>query len=209
MGQRLNDRTRAAQAKAGTREDALDARGDEAVDEVLGEASIDMGDLCRCSPPSVLASVIDVDVEPVLVRHVSDAAGDAGAEVAAPRAAEVADEQTRRLRMGPAVLARDAQDEAHQPVGPVAAPAAARGSLADRIPGDVVWPRRGQADAADQPPGRRRPQRDGRAPGIPRARVPRRIHAWRGGGRGGRRPSVRTARGPCRVPSDGRPGRRR
>ena len=58
-------------------------------------------------------------------------------EVAAVRAAEVADRQPRRARVLALVAARHPQRRPDQPVGAPAAPAAVRRRLADRVPGEV------------------------------------------------------------------------
>ena len=62
----------------------------EAVDQLLCERAVDVGGVPWCDLAPVGARVVDVDVEAVLVAGVADVA-ELGSEVAAVRAAEVAD----------------------------------------------------------------------------------------------------------------------
>ena len=68
---------------------------DEQVDQLLRGRAVDLVGPARAAQPAVEPRVVDVGVEPVLVRRVADAA-EARAEVAAARAREVADEHRRR-----------------------------------------------------------------------------------------------------------------
>ena len=89
----------------GADEDVAGSGTHEAIDQVLRECAVD---LCRCSRSElepVQTRVEDVDVEPVLVRGVTEPA-EAGTEVAAVRPAEIADPDARRLGMRGSELGR-------------------------------------------------------------------------------------------------------
>jgi 2-keto-3-deoxy-L-rhamnonate aldolase RhmA len=81
----LNDASGTVKVGAGADEDDLWTRLREPVDEVLGEAVVDLVDRSRRSFAPVAARVVDIGVESVLVRDVAGAA-EARAEVAAMRA---------------------------------------------------------------------------------------------------------------------------
>ena len=85
MNKHLHDAGGTVKAGAGTDEDDLRTGPHEPVDEVLGEAVVDLVDRSRRPFTPVAAWVVDVGVEPVLVRGVADAA-QARPEVAAVRA---------------------------------------------------------------------------------------------------------------------------
>ena len=85
MDEHLDDAGRTAEVRIGTDEDDLRARAHEPVDEVLGEPVVDLVDPPRRPLAPVDARVVDVGVEPVLVRGVADAA-EPRPEVAAVRA---------------------------------------------------------------------------------------------------------------------------
>jgi hypothetical protein len=86
----------------------LSARGDEALDEVLGQRRVDLRSVARRFLALVRARVVDVHVEAVLVTGVADVS-ELGAKVASMRTAEVADRHPGRARIRPTVLARDPQ----------------------------------------------------------------------------------------------------
>jgi hypothetical protein len=83
---------------------------------------------------------------------------EAAAEVAAARPGEVADGDPCGVQMGFGVLADDAQQRAHEARVPVAAPAAVRRALEDRIPRHEVLARCRQLHPADEPPLPRHPK---------------------------------------------------
>jgi len=85
MGEHLNDPGGTVKAGAGTDEDDLCTRPHEPVDQILGEPVVDLVDRSRRSFAPVAARVVDIGVEPVLVRGVAGAA-ELQPEVAAVRA---------------------------------------------------------------------------------------------------------------------------
>ena len=85
MDEHLDDAGRTVKAGAGTDEDELGARPYEPVDQVLGEPVVDLVDRSRRSLAPVAARVVDIGVEPVLVRGVPETA-ELRPEVAAVRA---------------------------------------------------------------------------------------------------------------------------
>jgi hypothetical protein len=119
----LHDARRAGEREARAHEDPLRAGGDEAVDEVLRELDVDLGRPPRRPLGAVAARVVDVDVEPILVRDVADAT-EARPEVAAARPAEVADADPRRARVRGREVAQDAEHRPHEPVAPPPPPGA-------------------------------------------------------------------------------------
>src|SRR5215218_761352 len=80
---------------AGSDEDDLRPFAQEQVDERLRPPPVNLGGEPRRALASIRPWVVDVGVEPVLVARVPDGA-EARAEVAAVRAAEVADRDARR-----------------------------------------------------------------------------------------------------------------
>ena len=85
MDEHLDDAGGAVKAGAGADEDELGASPHEPVDQVLGEPVVDPVDRSRRSLAPVAARVVDIGVEPVLVRGVAGAA-ELRPEVAAVRA---------------------------------------------------------------------------------------------------------------------------
>ena len=94
-------------------EDHLGPRLQEAVDEVLRERPVDLARRGGFPLAAVPARVVDVDVEPVLVREVAEPP-EAGAELATLPPAEIAHADTRDPRMGRAELGQHAQHRAHE-----------------------------------------------------------------------------------------------
>ena len=87
------------------------------------------------------------------------------AEPAAARPAEVADADTRRSRMRRRILARNPQDDPHQPVGAPAPPFTVRPPSLHGIPREELGPLRRKPNAAHEPACGRGPERDRVAPG--------------------------------------------
>ena len=85
MDEHLDDAGRTVKVGAGTDEDDLRAGTREPVDQVLGEPVVDLVRRKRRSLALVAAWVVDIGVDPVLVRDVAEAA-ETGSEVAAVRA---------------------------------------------------------------------------------------------------------------------------
>ena len=85
MDEHLNDAGGTAKAGAGTDEDDLRTRQRKPIDQVLGEPVVDLVGRSRRSFAPVAARVVDIGVEPILVRDVAGAA-EARPEVAAMRA---------------------------------------------------------------------------------------------------------------------------
>jgi hypothetical protein len=125
LGKHLDHAPRPAQAGVRADEDEGGPGGHEAVDEILGQSAVDLRRLRGRPLEPILARVVDVHVEAVLVRRVPDAA-EAGAEVAALRTREVADDDARGARVSRRVRVRHLEDDANEVVGAPAAPAAAR-----------------------------------------------------------------------------------
>ena len=73
--ERLDDALRPGQAGVRPDEDADGAGPDEAVDEVLRQRAIDLPRAYRRGLTAVAARVVDVDIEPVLVRDVPPPGG--------------------------------------------------------------------------------------------------------------------------------------
>ena len=153
----------------GTDVDRHRSRGDEHVDQLLGECNVDLCDRARRTLAAVEAWVVDVDVEPVLVRCVADAAADFPAEVAALGKAEIAHTDAGRVRVGPPELAHDGQRRSHQVVRAPAAPVAVGRAPKDRVPGEERTPFGGKTNAIFEAPGLRRADRRRVAPFDSRA----------------------------------------
>ncbi len=147
----LHDARWAREPRVRADEDERGARGDEAVDEILSEPVLDLARDERRPLAPVPPRVVDVYIEPVLVRRV------AGPEGASPRAAEVADSEARRRRMRLSVPRGDAKDLADEevrpppPAGPVGAP------MEQRIPREEASAGRRELHAAYEASRRRRP----------------------------------------------------
>jgi hypothetical protein len=118
------------------------------------------------------------------------------AEVAAVRAAEVADEHRTRARMGAAVAARDSEQQPNQAFGSPPTPGSVGAAAQVRVPGGEAGAARGEAHAADQPAGCWRADLDGPPPADLRPPARRSIRArplhgqLLGGRRGATRGSV-------------------
>src|SRR5439155_24787431 len=119
------------------------ARRDKSVEQVLRQRPVDLLGANRRALPAVKPWVVDVDVEPVLVRDVL------GPEVAAVRTTEIADPYPRRVRMSTHVAGHDVQHDPDEPVVAVAAPRAIGRAVQDRIPGEECRSLGRKADAAD------------------------------------------------------------
>src|SRR4051794_33652902 len=90
VDERRHDPPGAAEACVWADEDLHGARADEAVHQRLSEPTIVLAYSRGCKLLPVTARVVHVDVEPTLVRGMSDPA-EARTEVAAARPAEIAD----------------------------------------------------------------------------------------------------------------------
>jgi hypothetical protein len=112
---------------------------------------------------SVESRVVDVDVEPVLVRRVA-AAAEALVEDPAVRSAEVADPDPRRIRMRGEVLVEHHQQHADQAIAAPAAPGPVRHALQDGIPREVLRALLGELDAVHEPSRPRLAERARHAP---------------------------------------------
>ena len=121
--QHLHDSPRAAQAGVRSDEDSNRTCTDEAVDEVLRERPVDLRRRVRRPLTPVAARVVDVDVEPVLVRDVAGPAV-AHAEVAAVGTTEIADSYARRAWVRGGIRVGDANDEPDEADGSVPPPRA-------------------------------------------------------------------------------------
>lgn len=168
VGERLNDLRRPAEAGVWADKDTRGARGDEAINEILRESLVDLADALGRPFTSVAPRVEDVNVEPVLVGGMADAA-EAAPKLAAVRAAEVTDSNARRPGVGIRVGTDDAQYGRDEPIRAPAAPATIRRAVQHRVPGEVMPASRRELNAADEasgpgePDGTRRPQLRARA----------------------------------------------
>ena len=185
-GKALNDSPNARQRRRGSDEDALCARRDEALDEVVRETDVDLGRSSRRPLGTVASRVVDVRVQSVLVRHVSDPPK-AGTEVAAVSPTQVAYADPRRARMLGGEVRKHAEDHVHEAVAPPPAPGAVRRAIPDRVPGKEIAPSGREPNAADEPAVRRSAERKRSAP-LERLRDQRRD-------RRARRPHARSGRG--------------
>ena len=154
----LDDSGRALEPDPRADEHPLGARRDEAIDQILRQATIDLARLPRRALAAVAARVVDVHVEPVLVREVTDAP-EARSEVPATGAAEVAHGEPWRARKIGGVAVGGDEDQAHETVGPVAAPGPVGGAAPDRIPGEEVLALARQAHPAHESPAVRQAER--------------------------------------------------
>jgi hypothetical protein len=116
---------RPLQGRVRADEDELRAGSDEPRHEILREPPVDLGGRIRRPLAAVAARVVDVHVEPVLVRGMArPAVGDT--KVTAAGAAQVADADARRLRVRAGVLPDDREQDVDQPHTAEAAPPAVR-----------------------------------------------------------------------------------
>lgn len=162
----LHDVRGPAEAGAGADEHADRPCADEAIDEILGESPVDLVRALGRPLPLVAARIVDVHVEPVLMRDVT------GPEVAAARPAEVANSQARRARVVAGVLAHDAENEAHDSVRPVPPPGSVGRAMEERVPGEEAHALARHLHAPDEPTGAPGPERRGVAPADrPRRRL--------------------------------------
>jgi hypothetical protein len=170
-GENLDDGGRAAKARVRPDEDARRTRLDEEIDERLRERKVDLVDPCRRPLAPVEAWVIDIDVEPVLMRDVT------GPEPASPPLAQVPHAQARCARVPGGVRRRNVQDPPDELVGAPAAPGAIGSTMEQGVPGEVSRAARRQLHAPDQRSGGGDPERARVAPAdrVPRCR--REAHA--------------------------------
>ncbi len=117
----LHDAAPAAECHARPDEHVLRSGRREAIHEILGEHAVDLPWRVRAALAPVSSRVVDVDVEPVLVRGVAEPA-ESPAESTAARPGEVPHADSCGFRMRGAILAQDAQERAHEAIGPPAAP---------------------------------------------------------------------------------------
>jgi len=107
---------------------------------------VDLGRDARRALPPVAARVVDVDVEPVLVRGV------AGTEWTAMPAAEVADADARCGRMRRRIPGDDAEDLPDEEVCSPPPPRPVRPAVQERIPGEVTQARCRELHPVQEPP---------------------------------------------------------
>ena len=182
----LDDLRRPAQPGRGADVDADRTGADEAVDEVLGEAAVDLVGTFRRTAAPVAPGVVHVDVEPVLVRDVLRP------ERTAVPPRHVAYPDGRRVRMRTRVLVDHAEHDSDEAVVSPAAARAVRTPVEQRVPGEEVRACGRKLDAADEPAVPRQPDRPGVSPvdggrlPVNRRRLPEREqdeddrpHAWR------------------------------
>jgi hypothetical protein len=112
--------------------DELGTGRHEAVDEVLGEAEIDLAHSQWRPLAPVQARVIDIGVEAVLVRRVL------GAEIPAVRTTEISDADPSCVRMGEREVMGHAENNAQEAIRSPPAPAAVRRAAQDGVPREVV-----------------------------------------------------------------------
>jgi hypothetical protein len=154
----LDDPGRPGQARIRANEDADGSGGDEEVDERLGKSPVYLPSAERRTLAAVAARIVDVDVEPVLVRDVPRA------EVPATRTAEVADAEARGAGVASRVAIDDREYRADEPVRSPTPPAPVRLPVEERIPREEQPVFGRQLDAAQKPTFGRAPQRLGSTP---------------------------------------------
>ena len=172
LRQHLDDRRRAGETRARADEDLDGARGDEPVDELLREPAGDLPGPVGRALAAVAPRVVDVRVEPVLVRRVARRA-EAFAELAALRAREVADPDPCRLGVRRPVRGRHVEEGRDEAPGAGAPPVAVGGDPADRVPREERVALGGEGDARDEA-------------AVPRQADRARLGRGRRGGRGAR-----------------------
>ncbi len=115
-------------------EGVLHAASHDAVHEVLRESMVDLRHVRGGAFGPVAARVVDVGVEPVLVRAVPEPAV-ARSERPSMRPAQIADEQPGSGRMRAMPLGAELLDEVDQAIGAEAPPPAVRRAVEDGVPG--------------------------------------------------------------------------
>ena len=189
MDEHLHDAGGSVKAGAGTDEDELRARLHESVDQVLCEPVVDLVDRSRRPFAPVAARVVDIGVEPVLVRDVAGPA-EARPEVAAMRARQVADPDPRGVRVGGGVGVDHGEKRAYEPVGAEPPPRPVRGAPQHGIPREEVDSLPRQPHAADEAPGVWQPDRERPVPDDARLEPP-----------ADSEPARRTGRPSCPMPA--------
>jgi hypothetical protein len=141
-----HDSGRPPQLGVGPDIDDIRARGDEQVDERLGERPVDLRGVLRRALSPVQTRVVHVRVEAVLMRCMLRSEGPA------PPAAEIADADARRFGVSARVSLDDAEHGADEIVRAPPAPGAVRRDVQDRIPGEELLPSGWEPYAALEPP---------------------------------------------------------
>ncbi len=143
--QHLDDAGRAVQACVRANEDAAGTSVEEEIDERLGKAPVYLPRAERSPLAAITARIVDVDVEPVLVR---DMARPEGATV---RTAQVSDAETRGAWVSGSVAVDDGEHRTNEPVRAPPTGAAVRSPVEQRIPREEESALGWQLDAAQQP----------------------------------------------------------
>lgn len=131
MDQWLHDPRWALEVEARPDEDELDPRRHELVDQLLGEPAVNELRSLRPPLPPIRARVVDVRVEAVLMRSVSEAS-EAGPEVPAAGTRKVSEPDARGVRIGGPVPTQRGHEGAHQAIGTPPPPAAIGDLAGDR-----------------------------------------------------------------------------
>ena len=158
VDERLDDPPWPAQADPRPDEDVDGAGLHETRHEVLRERAIDQSGPAGPELLPVAPRVVDVDVEPVLVRGVPPAA-EALVEDAAVGPRQIADAHAGRLRVGNRVLVEDTKHDAEQAIVSPAPPPSVRRALLDRVPREEMLTFGRELDAPDEPSVPRNPER--------------------------------------------------
>jgi len=151
VDERPDDRLRAPQAERRADEGDLRAGTHEAVDEVLRPAPVDLPRADGGAQQAVAPRVVDVGVEPVLVRRVTRRS-ERFSEGAAVRTREVADPEARRSGVGSLVRPYDVAKGRDEPLRPRSAPLAVRRAPPDEVPREEALALGRERDTADEPP---------------------------------------------------------
>ena len=154
---RSDNVTRSAQVGRVADEDLARACGDEAVEQLLGETSIDLRGGSRRLQPSVAAWVVDVDVEPVLV-------GDVLIHDTAVPEADVTDDDLRGLRVRLSVPSEHLDDRPDRVFMAVEPPGQVGARVGVRVPCDPVGTLDRKLGAVAQMAGVRKADGCGRMP---------------------------------------------
>ena len=108
MCERLHDARGPGEFGVGADEDVPRSCGNESVDQVLSKTTIDLAWSPRFTLAPVAARVVDVDVEAILMRRMTETAK-MFTEIPTVAAAEISDPHARRVRMFRRVRSQNSQ----------------------------------------------------------------------------------------------------
>jgi hypothetical protein len=135
MDEGLNDVQRPRQTHLRPDEHKFCARSNESVYEVLGASSLDLPGFAWSALAPVPARVVDVDIQSVLVRRMTEPS-EALAEIATVGSAEIANTHPGYLAIFRNVSPKNAKDDPNQAIGAEATIRPVGRYLPDRIPSE-------------------------------------------------------------------------